>query len=128
VVSGPPWERQAGVARDSEDQGQEGEGQEGEAPAAAGLSEADVGRVAAAVAAVLGSARGPAQAAVQDHLSAPGDVAAIVRAELARKDAQARDEDTRQKVETHEQVLAKLQEDPPAAPVRRVERFMKWGG
>jgi hypothetical protein len=98
------------------------------APApAAGLSETDIGKVAAAVAAVLGGAHAGAQTAVQDRLSAPGDVAAIVRAELARTDAQARDERTRETVETHAQVLAKLQEEPPTPPTRRVERIMGWG-
>ena len=71
------------------------------------------------------------QTAVQDRLAAPGDapqdVAAIVRAELARTDAQARDQKLHEDVETHAQILAKLQEDPPRAPVTRRHRFMGWG-
>jgi hypothetical protein len=108
------------------------EPQETDPPAAppaapAGLSDADVTRVAGAVAAIIGTAHNGAQQVVQDRLSAPGDVAAIVRAELARTDAQARDEATREKVESHAQVIAKLTEAPPVEPRTRRHRFMGWG-
>jgi uncharacterized membrane protein len=108
----------------------EDEGTETEA-APAGLSDADVTKVAAAVAAILQPAHATAQTAVQDRLAAPGDapqdVAAIVRAELARTDAQAADAKVRADVETHAQILAKLQEPPPRPPVTRRHRFMGWG-
>jgi hypothetical protein len=86
-----------------------------------------VDRLTGLVEKMVDGAHGASQDAVQDRLAAPGDVAAIVRAELARKDEQARDEDTRTKVESHAEVLAKLTEAPPVAPVTRRHRFMGWG-
>lgn len=88
---------------------------------------AKVDKLTGLVEKVIDGAHGTSQDAVQARLSAPGDVAQIVREELARKDAQARDEDTRAKVESHAEILGKLAEAAPAAPVTRRHRFMGWG-
>jgi hypothetical protein len=72
----------------------------------------------------VSGAHGASQDAVQDRLAAPDRVAQIVRDELARTDAQARDEATRQKVESHAEVLAKLTEKTPVEPQTRRSRIM----
>lgn len=97
-------------------------------PAAAGLSDSELEKLAAMVAGKIGPAHAASTEVVQDRLSAPGDVAAIVRAELARTDREARDAEVASKVESHSEIIAKLTEAPPVAPVRWIERRMKWAG
>jgi hypothetical protein len=68
-----------------------------------------------------------AQDAVQERLDSPGRMAEVVQAELDRRERRAAGAAVAEKVETHAQVLAKLQETVPEAPPRRVEKIMGWG-
>jgi hypothetical protein len=88
-------------------------------------------RIEAALARLVPKSRADSEARVESRLDRPTDVQEQVRAELARAEeeqAAARaEEQAKAETETVSQRLAKLEETPPAPPVRRATRALGWG-
>jgi hypothetical protein len=72
------------------------------------------------------AARSDAQGVTEARLSASSTVADEVQAELDRRDAAAKAAERDQLLGTHSETLAKLTEQKPQAPVRKVETIMGW--
>jgi hypothetical protein len=80
---------------------------------------------------ILSGNHADAQQATEDKLDAPADIASMVRRQLDERDAKAKaaaaakgQTDRLGALETR---VSELAEKPPAAPVRRIEKFMGWG-
>lgn len=88
-------------------------------------------RIETALARLVPGSHAQAQSRTESRLDRASDVEERVRAELARarqeqERQQAADRD-RQERETMGQRLAKLEEQPPAEPIRRATRALGWG-
>jgi hypothetical protein len=75
-----------------------------------------------------GTAHADAQKITESRLDQDSSVAAQVQAELDRRDQAARDAEKDTDLATLKTTVAELREQPPAAPVRRIEKIMGWHG
>jgi Skp family chaperone for outer membrane proteins len=76
----------------------------------------------------LGGAHKDAAATTEERLDQNSTIAAEVQRELARAAREQDEQALRGKVDTVAETVARLQETPPAPPVRRVEKIMGWHG
>ena len=100
------------------------------AETAAGPSVAEldgrVSRIETAVTTLIEKLHGTSAGVTEERLDAPGDVAAEVQRELARRDAKVQEDERAAKLGRLEETVTKLTEKKPAAPLRRIEQWMGW--
>jgi hypothetical protein len=93
--------------------------------------ETAIGRLEAAVSRLVPGSRNESRDRVEGRLDRPTDIQEQVQAELARarqaEAAERAEADAQAEQETVSQRLAKLEETPPAPPVRRATRALGWG-
>ena len=106
------------------------DGQDGSTSARLDALEGKVDALVTAVGKLVPSSRADAQRREEDRLDRPSRIAELVQAELTRRDKERADRETADAEQAERardrERLAKLEEHPPAPPVRRSTRFM-WG-
>ncbi len=90
--------------------------------------DAKIGRVETAVQTILTALHGKSQEGVQAKLDAPGSVAEEVQRELARRDAQKQKDEHDAEFTGLKETVAKLTEQKPVDPPRKIEQLMGWHG
>lgn len=94
--------------------------------------ESKVDTLADVVAKLVPGSHAEAQDREEARLDRPSTVEEQVRAELARRDKQAADDQAAAAAQTERETLqarlAKLEEQPPQPPVRRATKLLGWGG
>jgi hypothetical protein len=87
-----------------------------------------VGRIETAVQTLINSLHGKSEKVTEEGLSARGNVAEEVQAELARRDAKAKADADAAEFTSLKETVAKLAEKPPESPHRRIEEIMGYHG